>query len=368
MPIQQMFMGYDGLFNNISNFTTPATISANVGGYSAAQLRSVAVSSSGLFVAVGYGGPGSGYLPAYTTSTNGSTWTTATVMNGSTTATTINSVAVNSSGLFVAVGYLRSNTYPVYATSTNGSNWTTPATMNGSTIGAAMTSVTVNSSGLFVAVGSLLSGNYPVYATSTDGSNWTTPAAMNGSTTAASMYSVAVNSSGLFVAVGYNGSNYPVYATSTDGSNWTTPALMNGSTTVAYMNSVAVNSSGLFVAIGNTIIAGSFYPVYATSTDGSTWTTPAVITGSAVNTNMNSVTVSSSGQFVAVGSVGTNFPSYTYKGVYALSTDGSTWTTPALMNGSSTLLQMFAVAVSPSRKFVSIGYNQFAIPYSAVGQ
>ena len=45
----------------------------------------------------------------------------------------------------------------------NGFN--TPAQMNGSTTSASMTSVTVNSSGLFVAVG-YDGNNYPLYATS----------------------------------------------------------------------------------------------------------------------------------------------------------------------------------------------------------
>ena len=89
-----------------------------------------------------------------------------------------------------------------------------------------------------------------------------TPAQMNGSTTVANMFSVTVNSSGLFVAVGCDGNTYPLYATSSDGSTWTTPALMNGSTTVALMNSITVNSSGLFVAVG---YDGNNYPLYATS-------------------------------------------------------------------------------------------------------
>jgi photosystem II stability/assembly factor-like uncharacterized protein len=86
---------------------------------------------------------------------------------------------------------------------------------------------------------------------------------MNGSTTFAQMKGVAVNSSGLFVAVGFNTNNYPMYATSSNGSTWTTPALMNGSSTAAIMNSVAVNSAGLFVAVGSN---GSNYPVYSKST------------------------------------------------------------------------------------------------------
>jgi alpha-tubulin suppressor-like RCC1 family protein len=134
-------------------------------------------------------------------------------MNGSSTVAFIQSITVNSSGLFVAVGY-DNNGYPLYATSSNGSTWTTPALMNGSSVGARMQSVTVNSSGLFVAVGYNGSSGYPVYATSTDGSTWTTPALMNGSSAVAYMQSVTVNSSGLFVAVGADGSTYPVYATS----------------------------------------------------------------------------------------------------------------------------------------------------------
>ena len=162
------------------------------------------------------------------------------------------------------------------------------------------------------------------------------------------MYGVTVNSSGKFVAVGYDGSNYPVYATSTDGSTWTTPATMNGSTTVANMYGVTASSSGKFVAVG---FNGSNYPVYATSTDGSTWTTPATMNGSTTAANMYGVTVNSSGKFVAVGYDGSNYP------VYATSTDGSTWTTPATMNGSTTAAYMLGVTVNSSGKFVAVGYN-----------
>ena len=85
--------------------------------------------------------------------------------------------------------------------------------MNGSTAVAIMNSVTVNSSGLFVAVGQNIN-NYPVYATSSNGSTWTTPTQMNGSSTYAEMQAVTVNSSGLFVAVGFNSNGYPDYVTS----------------------------------------------------------------------------------------------------------------------------------------------------------
>jgi hypothetical protein len=83
---------------------------------------------------------------------------------------------------------------------------------------------------------------------------------MNGSTTFAQMLSVTViNSIGLFVAVGNPGA--PVYATSSDGSTWTTPATM-GSGLNSTITSVAVNSSGLLVAVGYDY---NNYPAYATS-------------------------------------------------------------------------------------------------------
>ena len=54
----------------------------------------------------------------------------------------------------------------------------------------------------------------------------------------------------------------PFNATSSNGSTWTTPATMNGSSVQAVMRAVAVNSAGLFVAVGTN---ASVYPIYATS-------------------------------------------------------------------------------------------------------
>ena len=150
--------------------------------------------------------------------------------------------------------------FSVAGSSFNGFN--TPALVNGYTgSGAYIQSVTVNSAGLFVLVG-FTSNSYPLYATSTDGNTWSTPAKMNGSTAPAIMYAVTVNSSGLFVATGSTDVGPPLYATSTDGSTWTTPALMNGSSTIAFMQAVTVSSSGKYVAVG---VDSNPYPVYATS-------------------------------------------------------------------------------------------------------
>jgi hypothetical protein len=270
----------------------------------------------------------------------------------------LQSITVNSSGLFVAVGKEANTNYPVYTKSTDGSNWSLVSRMNNSTNYAVMFSVTVNSSGLFVAVG-LGTSNAPLYATSTDGSTWTTPAKMNNSSYGAAMVSVTVNSSGLFVAVGnaaQGADATPLYATSTDGSTWTTPAKMNISNVNAIMLSVTVNSSGLFVAIGR---YSNGYPLYATSTNGSTWTTPALMNNSNSEANMNGVTVNSSGLFVAVGYNTNGYP------LYATSTNGSTWTTPAIMNNSYTAAYMYSVTVNSSGLFVAVGYGAGSTPLYA---
>ena len=337
-------------------WTTPALMN-NPSTVGVANM-SVAMNSSGLLVAVGYA---YGTAAVYTTSTDdGITWTTVTEMpNTGPSNIFINALTVNSSGLFVAVGYLNNgfgNDYAAFATSTDGSTWTTPALMNGSTATAQMYSVAVNTAGLFVAVG-YNDNNYPVYATSADGSTWTTSALMNGSSIYARMFAVTVNSAGLFVAVGYNGNSYPVYATSTDGSTWTTPAVMNGSTTSAIMTSVTVNSAGLFVAVG---YDGNNYPVYATSTDGSTWTTPALMNSSTTIANMSSIAVDSSGLFVAVGY--DEFDS----SIYAISTDGSTWTTPALMDNAYTAYTiMTSIVVNSVGAFIAVGFNGSSYAMSA---
>ena len=81
---------------------------------------------------------------------------------------------------------------------------------------------------------------------------FSTPALMNGITAYNSMTAVAVNSSGLFVAVGYDVNGYPVYATSSDGTTWTTPGRINGNTPTILLGVTVYNTSGKFVTVGET--------------------------------------------------------------------------------------------------------------------
>jgi hypothetical protein len=86
-------------------------------------------------------------------------------MNGSTVVAYMNFITVDISNQFVAVGY-NSAYYAIYATSSNGSTWTTPTYMNGVSVDGVMLSATISSAKKCVAVGFSVSGNYPVYAKS----------------------------------------------------------------------------------------------------------------------------------------------------------------------------------------------------------
>ena len=153
--------------------------------------------------------------------TNGVSWTATTLP----TAKYWTSVAWGASK-FVAVaqGDDSSNTTDSYATSTDGITWTTPAAINGTSQNFIAKSVTVNSSGLFVVVGFDDTFNRPLFSTSSDGTTWTEPALMNGSSAVSTMNTVICNSSGRFVSLGKSNSNYLTTTYSDDGSTWQTPA------------------------------------------------------------------------------------------------------------------------------------------------
>ena len=364
----------------------------------------VAVSSSDLFVAIGkrysinaeYGFY-EDYNGVYATSTDGITWTTPAEFptDGPYGRAFIpNKIAVNSSGVFVAIGGIINQITKLYSTSTNGLTWSTPASLPGTYSAIPRyTAITAINKGFFIVCGAIDIGSTPlaVYTTSTDGITWTSlnrlpeniggdvsdicannsglcvrvpyfqymqaivnnyfiwnsPTNITGSSANTQMQGVTVNSSGLFVAVGHKSTNYyGYYSTSTNGSTWSTPALFPGSPSTFVTRAVTVNSSGLFVALG--FDNSTYFSKYVTSTNGSTWSTPALLPGS-VNFQPKAVTVNSSGLFVAVGHNGA-------RPMYATSTNGSTWSTPALI-GSTPDTKVFSICVNNSGLCVAVGYN-----------
>jgi hypothetical protein len=259
-----------------------------------------------LFIATG---SGANAQCTYSTSSNGTTWTTPANINSY--VFQPYGMATNSSGLTVTLGlgdtvaYPNSNNYPMITTTSNGSTWSTPARISGSSNTQWFHGIAVNSSGLFVAVGyDDTTTKYPIYSTSSNGTTWATPARMNGSTTSAYMQGVAWSPTlNLFVAVGGNSTlSYAIYATSANGSTWTTPAvIVPGFNYSPMLTSIVWNSAkGLFVATGTG--ASGITALYTTSADGSTWSVPVVInlTGNALNLYNSSLAVNSLGKCVVV--------------------------------------------------------------------
>ncbi len=346
-------------------FTTPSlfnnTDGYSVNGISGYGAECVAVNSSGLFVTIGRNGSG---IPVYTTSTNGTTWSTPAAVAGTSTQYRFINIAVSSSSRFVAVGNDNSTNIAAYSTSINGSTWSTPVTFPSATSNTVIYSAAVNNSGLFVAVGS--DSVIPVYSTSSNGTTWSTPTAINGTTAAGIMTAITVNSSGLFVAVGQDATTYyAIYATSTNGTTWSTPVAMPGQTIQFNPSSICVSSTGRFVAVGFEtgyapyIASGG--PMYATSTNGSTWTTPARMAGVTTDFMVRGVAVNTAGTFVAVGSpYGVPIPQIT--ALYSTSTNGSTWSTPTGTVFNTEFYSYYGIAVSPTTgKFVVVGAESQSI-------
>lgn len=137
----------------------------------------------------------------------------------------------------------------------------------------------------YVAAGSI--GGDGAIWTSTDLKSWSSA----GLSSWCSGFNAVACGGGKYVAAGgYNGSSTAAYATSNNGTAWTTQSTITNSTIydIAY-------GSGEFVAVGTT---ASSAPYLETSSDGITWTTPVLPETSA--TGIWSVTYLNN-QFIALG-------------------------------------------------------------------
>jgi hypothetical protein len=198
--------------------------------------------------------PNPGGIPFYSTSADGSTWTTPAAIPNATNGVFFfgASISVNTAGNFVVTGYNSFGTTPWYAFSANGSTWTAqPMTGSGFTPKALAWS---NYHNVFVTIGDI-SGSLG-YSTSTNGTTWTNPVSITGSTNLMTIFSLTEDSSGILVGVGQlqtaPGSNsLPCYITSTNATDWCVPTLFNGSTSIGYMRGVVYSASlSKFVAVG----------------------------------------------------------------------------------------------------------------------
>jgi hypothetical protein len=248
------------------------------------------------------------------------------------------SIATNNAGLFVAT------TGNYFATSTNGTTWSSWNTF--SNIAAAFQVYYVN--GQFVAL-----GNDPFQSPSTpyisifNGTSWSTAIQMD--TGNVSYSSIAHNGSNLYIAVGVDGSvGGPVYATSTDGTTWSAPTNFPGDEPPpgGGMNSI-IYQDNKFVTMG----FNGYYYVY---TNGS-WSSRAQIPNAGGSSIIVGLTYSETlGRYVGVG---TNFQGGADSGnrpILTTSIDGSTWTA---MTTLTDIKGALTDVTSYNDTFLAVGIN-----------
>lgn len=259
-----------------------------------------------------------------------------------------NSTDIDSSGLITVVGQNGGNFGS--AASTNGTTWNGP-TLEISTDTYIPRMVWSSYHNYFLAIGSGPSPNsYPIYTTSSDGVTWTGTSVAN-ATTISNIWALTVNSAGVFAAIVYIPSVGPGYMTSANGSTWTTPTVIPGATSgVFFFNaSITVDSSGKFVATGYEGFSNT--PWSAVSVNGSTWTAQQ-ISGSTFTPR--TVTWSSYHNiFVTVGALVGGLG-------YMTSADGVTWSSPAAITGSTSAMSILSMNVNSAGVFVGVGQIQGA--------
>jgi hypothetical protein len=279
-------------------------------------------------------------------SANGTTWTgPALVVSGNTFMTRVTWSSYHN--LFLAIG-TGASSYPIYATSTDGVTWTSATVISATAVGN-IWALTVNSAGVFAAI-MQMAGGVPAYVTSADGSTWTTPTSIPGAASGVFYFNAAmtVNTSGNFVVTGYNSfDSAPWYAYSANGSTWAAAAMPGSGFTPRSI--VWSSYHSLFVTIGG--ISGSL--AYSTSTNGTTWTTPTAITGSTGAAQILSLVENPSGVIVGVGQLQVGATS---EPVYLTSTNGVDWSVPTLLNGSTAVGYLRGVVWNTATStFVAVG-------------
>lgn len=219
------------------------------------------------------------------------------------------------SGKYVAIGELNDTTTAL-ATSNDGVSWTKQTGITGINDTSDLFDIAYGN-GKFVAVGSR--SNTPVIKTSEDGVTWSEPTPFE--TTSTYLRSVTyVNNQ--FVALGFDHQNFTDNCiwTSPDGVNWTDrsdsyPAAADGLLNIIYDGSKYILLGFTYdLSIGDRLFS-------RTSSDLSTWSEPAVITGSQYMWNNTQ----------QIGRNGSNIyalaydPTWTYTVIFYSSDQGQTW-------------------------------------------
>lgn len=179
------------------------------------NVQGIACNNSGLFVITG---SNSSYVGSTMTSTNGTSWTSPVNFPSYFNPALI---TCSGNGSFVVIGVNNTGTaYMMYSTSTDGTTWSTPLAVAGNT-STVLTPICIGSSNnnKFILISYNTTNGLYYSAISSDGSNWSSYT--NISATSMTIRAVAINNAGVINAVAaISGVANNYYITSTNGTTW----------------------------------------------------------------------------------------------------------------------------------------------------
>ncbi|HLH46649.1 MAG TPA: hypothetical protein VKV25_05770, partial [Acidimicrobiales bacterium] len=266
------------------------------------KLVGVSCVSTSFCVAVGYYIGPNGSAQTLAETYNGTSWSQATTVNPSATASnTLAAVSCSSSSFCVAVGYYMLGSYAqTLAEIYNGSSWSQAATVNpAATASNELVGVSCTAVSFCVAVGYYgASSAAQTLAEIYNGTSWSQAATANPSANDA-LYAVSCVSTSFCVAVGYNPPQ--TLAEVYNGSSWSQSATVNPAANDELLG-VSCTSSSFCMAVGYGGAFGVAVTV-AETYNGTSWTSlspasPDGISGDA----LYATSCPSSGTCLAVGS------------------------------------------------------------------
>ncbi|MDH6423187.1 sialidase family protein [Aurantimicrobium minutum] len=293
--------------------------------------------------------------------------------------------AVNNSGLFVMAWVESDGTTQEVkaATSSDGKSWSTPVATAATATNLQNLRLAVNSTGIFALVYRVADmPNSRLYSmASTDGQTWSTPAMIGNTSRDYALPKLSASGPNFEVAwigdVGASGytSNILYAATSTNGTTWSSPAAISDDTSgyVANQQVLAPLPGGGFVVAYHSDRPGYVAIVVRTTSDGVTWSTGSTAWGTIVSPsgavgNAPSIAVSPQGRILVTYLASAGAVSSAYA---TSSTDGTTWSTPVMIgDGIADDLAFPHIAVNSAGRFLVMwnsslsGSNQIVVTRS----
>ena len=225
-----------------------------------------------------------------------------------------------------------------------------PATFTGTSVSYVAVSKTTGQYQV-VAKGST-SNYYPttqgyLYVSSNYGSSWTTITNAYGY-----FYDIAISNNGAYVlAVAYNGY---AYLSSNYGASFGTISSLGTNTFIG----CAVSGTGQYQTIVGQYSTGGAYYLKRSTDYGATWSNPTSIATSGYSQNLSCVTMDSTGQYQAIGSLADTINSGVKPAIYLSSDYGATWTVSFTNSFSGISIRINRIKYSPNAgKLYAVGYD-----------